>query len=382
MVRTAKSSGGLAIAVQTEAEQALLGKIANDVDCRPCPQCGLIQPDMAARSKIRWHRLLFFIFVPLLLLFVWAAGSPEGVPIDNAAVTATSFAGVAALLHLFVALYNPNHDRIANQRRAEAFVAGGHIHLVKQGEDPQPPPANLTLLHGVILLVVLAASPAFLAPVLVRAVGGWQASTDVTPNLVGPGEKARLFFHDCNLESAKGLWRGKATVQVLNAEELGVAATLSASSAEETWGSLRTKTKQPSSTIKPYVVLTLPDDENLIGKELQLKATLTITYPTQSGKQGVEDHTATISREATVRLSTAAGAAAYRTAWTYGATSGLLAYAFGAAGLYVLAVMLRARALPSSVLSASGGNEPGPRLEDDEVRNAKRRWGQGPMRLR
>jgi hypothetical protein len=385
MTRTTAASSNTAEIARSEAEQDIQRKMFGDVDPHPCPTCGLVQPDMAARRKVFGHALTMFLGGLVLLVFVLATRAPQPAPVEGAAVAAATTAGIAALIHLCLALYNPNHNRAHNRLRAEAEVTSGLVLVVQRGRDEGdwvPAPANLTVWHGLTLLAVLAAAPAFAVPLFVGQAGDVQPNPGLVPEVVGPGSQAIVHFSDTKIQAVKGLWRGNAVVQVLNADEAGVPATLPATSNEAVWGGMRPKGTEPNSAPDLYATLALPNDAALVGKTLQLKVTLKVTFPSQLSPKSIEDRTVTVSRELTVRLSSPDAAVAYRAAWLYGSAGGLLGSVLGGAALMGLALLLRSRAIPTALFApTNASNYAGPRISDSLVDDVNHRWGQGPRKL-
>jgi hypothetical protein len=169
--REAVGEGRLAECARREAETILFRRLARAVDRNPCPNCGLIQPDMVGQGKRRGHALATaaagLLLVPLIglnLVGGWLS-------FDEAARYATAIAGGAAVAHLAVALSNPNRDREANRRRGEMAVAAGRVEIVSRGTvtDSLPPTANVTPLHALALACVVLAAPAFLLPVFINS---------------------------------------------------------------------------------------------------------------------------------------------------------------------------------------------------------------------
>jgi hypothetical protein len=352
MARSASASSGASEVARMQASQSLHKRLARGIERRPCPHCGQMQPDMVAKSKFFWHTLVLVVSGLLLGCVAIAGGRPDGVPIDKAGMTAAWIAGIAAVIHLLVALANPNADRADNRKRSSAAVPAGNMEVVRpgvdEGQDPAPP--LFTLWHGLALLAVLAAQAAFLAPVFV----GWSvespSNADVVPAVVSPGDTVTLQFSDSKVESLRGLWRGEATVQVVNADEVGVPATLPAVTAADVWGPFRGKVRGSNSTAKLYARITIPAEPELVGKALKLKAALHVIYPSQMQGRAVDGCTLNVGKEFTIRVSSGEGAAAFRQAWSIGSTAGLAASVLGGFVLVMMAVALRARAEAAEVL--------------------------------
>jgi hypothetical protein len=382
LAREAKASAGMPDVARSKAEQQLSNKLAHDIDVRPCPHCGLVQPDMATQGKIGWYIPVLVLSGLLLVIFTLAASSPSGLPIESAAPLTAGIAGIAGLIYACVALGDPNADRAGNKKRAEADVFSGQVQVDRPGTDmgQAPAPAGVVWwLHGPALIGVLGAAAAFLAPLWATEHAEVQTNVDVNPSVVGPGEQGQVFFQNPNFESVKGAWRGSPTVQVLNAAELGVPETLPATSQDDKWpttvGKVRDLTSTPS---RLHAAFTLPGNAELVGKTIRLKVVLNVTYPVYGSGKAIEDRKLTMSREVEVRLSSPATAAAYRSAWTQGSVAGLLGSLLGGCLLLGMAMALRSKAGPNVVLplhTPPGYGGPG-RFGDDVLDNARRRWGQ------
>ncbi|HTK77504.1 MAG TPA: hypothetical protein VL371_19725 [Gemmataceae bacterium] len=167
IVREAGGESRNAASARQEAEEKLLRRLAREVDPNPCPNCGLIQPDMDGQGKARGHVLATAAAALLLLPLVGLTFIGE-LSIDEAARYAAAIAGGAAVAHLVTALSNPNRDREANRRRAEAAVAAGRVEMVSRGTliDSLPARRNVTAWHALALTCAVLAAPAFLLPVV------------------------------------------------------------------------------------------------------------------------------------------------------------------------------------------------------------------------
>src|SRR5262245_31362972 len=82
--RSGEGQGGLAELARGEAERELDQSLRHDIEVHPCPTCGLVQPDMVAQGKARWHGLAALAALPALLLL----GGYHVLPTDLAAMIA------------------------------------------------------------------------------------------------------------------------------------------------------------------------------------------------------------------------------------------------------------------------------------------------------
>src|ERR1700722_11110074 len=154
--RSAVGNSGAPEVARLNAQAALNNKMRHEIDVRPCPNCGLVQPDMIAKGKLPWHAVfavLSLVLLPLVLIPAMA----NGMSLDVAAVIAAGVVGVAALGHLGVALYDFIADREKNKRDAERDVAQGKTEVATSGsaDNFRPTPSNLSFAHLTCLVAVL-----------------------------------------------------------------------------------------------------------------------------------------------------------------------------------------------------------------------------------
>jgi hypothetical protein len=355
--RAGKAEAGQeALAVQ-EAEQKLVKKLNKEVDVHPCPTCGLVQPDMAAKWKILGHGA-FAAVALVAILAIAVPASWDFISLEFASMILGGVTGAAALAHVLLALVNYNSDRNANREQAEAEVAAGNVELVKPGDntDVKDAPANLTGLHALALAGVILAVPAFLAPVLLRPEGGWpickgDSNGGITPRLIAPGDQVDLSWRNYGIQSVKGLWRGQPRVEVLNAAEAGAPPTLSAAGCNAAWGDgIRAKTTEKRQSLSLYARVAIPNAPGLADKTLRLRVTMPITYPVVFAFNEFVDETSTDVRDFALRIASAEVRETYWSSWWTGVSLGVAGSVAGGFMLVWLALTLRSRAEPSEVV--------------------------------
>jgi hypothetical protein len=273
---------------------------------------------------------------------------------DLCGLLAAAVAGGFALFHLALALWNPNGDLEHNRQRAEREIAADQLEVVQPGSTPDPRkmPANLTLLHGLALLGLLLAGPAFLAAVYLRTSNGWVNHAEIRPELVGPGDELKVDMPARHVQAVRSTWRGEATAQVLNAAEVNCTPTLKATTRNETWGeSFRVKSEENGKPIHPYACLMLPDDPALGGKTLRVRVRLSIVYPAKGPDRSFHNERTSVVRDVNLQLTPAEGRSLYWTAWSLGAVAGFVGCILGGLVLMWQALRLGSKALPSTVVS-------------------------------
>jgi hypothetical protein len=360
--RSAEGRGVSEAGAAQNAEQAVYRVLAKEVDTRPCPNCGLVQPDMVARRKVYWHSFATLVplgLLPFVLLFsCWG----KGIPHPLGALIGAGVLGAAALAHLLIALYDPNRDRSANREKAQADLAARKAEVVQPGgsADLFAPPRNLTWAHAPALLAVAAAALAFLAPAFVPGGQDLPANQGLRPAVVGPGEEVTVAFSGHNIRSVDGRWRGRPSVQVLNAAEFARPPVLAAEGRDDDWGdSFMVKPSQKYVSPRLEARLQIPGDPALGGKSLRVRVAMDVAYPSASG-EGFKDwatgastfanRTAAVQQDYTIRLADAAVLRAYRRAWWTWGSLGVLGGVFGGGLLVWLGLSLRSRAHPTELM--------------------------------
>jgi hypothetical protein len=338
------------------AEHQLRRSLERDVDVYPCPTCGLVQPDMVARTKVPGHAIIT-VFMLALLPCVILPAVYHGITLHIAGLVCAGAAGVGALLHLLVAYRNPNRNRDANRERAKAEIERHRVEMVERGSmtDVSPPPRNLTVAHAVALLATAAGAVLFLGPELVRRSTDLPVNSDLTPFVAGPRDEVRIDFpKDHDLHSVGQRWRATATAKLLNAAEVGAPEELAASSSMQDWCdgfTVHAGTEHACPDL--WARVQLPDGDGVAGKTLRLQVSLDLVYPSDCGQSGLsptyQNRAARVTREFTVRVAEAEDKAVYESAWWLAVVGGPLGILGGGAVLVWLALALRSRARPTQV---------------------------------
>jgi hypothetical protein len=273
----------------------------------PCPGCGLIQPGMALWSRVGHPAAFLVAFFATLLIAGLSLSPARGGALAWAGVVV--FAAVAAV-HAVTAFCNPNRNRLANLVRAKQELAAGTLKLVRLGApgDAAPAPANVTAWHLAALLLVVPAPLAFFYPLFYEAGRpAPPANTHLKPEVVNPGDEVSYSLKGLRVQGV-GPWRGVPTVRVLNAREVGAPEKLAAQGSNERWGS-EVKVYAPTGTaplsngtLAPTICFTLPNDQALAGKTLQLGVNMHMTYAVLQGKYNFRNETASVSDTLSVQL--------------------------------------------------------------------------------
>jgi hypothetical protein len=369
------------------------GQAKPDVKLRPCPTCGLYQPDMIGSRRMRFH-------LGFGLLGAIAAGVVAGLGVSDAEperVMMWIAAGIAAatfLCQLAVTLWNPNRNPSANRSRAKRWLESGSL------EGERVPPTNrgdaglprwgFGLPQGLALAGIAFGIVLFVSAELIRLAFGWPLNEGWYPGVVGPGDESRLYFAE-RISPVKGLWNGQAGAELLNTPEVGLAdARLDTTTQQDTWqGNIWMSNKNDKTRLLyPWVAIRIPDSPQLAGAQLRIKANLTAEFPALRGGH-YENEQRSFTQTASVQLATTPGAGRlYATVWHVSAFGGAVWLLLMSLILVVDNWSLSRHANPRKVVTEEDDQDEDerprrrrrrddPRDEDDEPPRRRRRGHRG-----
>jgi hypothetical protein len=377
--RTVQGSGGSERQAHKNAEKNVVKALENEVDVRPCPTCGRVQPDMVGQVKAGRHALVAWGSLLLLALFV-ILGAAHALTYTAAGLASAAVALVAAGVHVAVALPDPNADTDRNKNQAERFVDDGTLEVTTRGKEDgsDPPPKPTGLAHWLGILAVGWSAVVLLAPVIAKSAARWPTNPEYVPEVVGPGDEFKMRFAE-SIEAVKGYWSGQPTVLVLNPEEVGNTPVRGTGS-NTTWGDTISGKSVSNRTTTPYAHIQVPNDPRLVGKSLRLRVTMNVSYPQKSGNS-FENQRTTVARDIQVTLAAAGAGAHYTRTFWLGSVVGALLCVCGGFYLRSLGKELRKHANPADVESVKDDDEddegeddrPRRRRDDDEDRPRRRR---------
>ncbi|MGL4552091.1 MAG: hypothetical protein ACRC33_13000 [Gemmataceae bacterium] len=346
--RTGSASGGPGTGQATRAAYDANRAILSGIEEHPCPDCGVVQPDMVGKSKATWH-LTFTAITGVILLFIFLPALGGSLPLDRAGEAAAAVAGFALLGHLVTALYNPNWSLKGNQEESRGKMRQGEMVVDSPGQpmNPAAVPANLTAAHLVCLMAILAAPLGFLAARFVSQQYPMPRNPGCTPDVISPGESVRIPI-ETKVRTYGGYWCATASAKLLNADELGVTAPFHAGSETHRWNRMLVvkDSDNPLEGINPWVKLIIPDDPALSGKKLRLQVTLMLTYPIQARRGADPLEAATkVQREVSLELAEAGAERLYRLAWYVGGGGGMAGCVLGGLVLTLLGLVTRSHAI-------------------------------------
>lgn len=311
--RKAQGTGNTESDAGAAAEKQAIQKMQGEVDERPCPHCGCLQPDMIGQEKANSHLgfMGFAAAAALALLIMAIIPSATWMPYSLAAYILGGISAVVLVAHWAVALGNPNSNKARNREKAEKLVDAGEMEAVRKPSEDRAEGDPRAVVAGAMvwLLAATVGLLLILAPVILKAVNGWSSNDGLKPDVVGPGDTVRVYF-DTSIDCVSKLWSGSPQA---TATAGGKSITLSATASNDTWGmQMSVKNSQKNTRPTLWADVTIPKDDALAGQTLALTVKMDVRYPTMQGGNNFGDGRtqATLTRD--LRLSAVSAGASYR----------------------------------------------------------------------
>jgi hypothetical protein len=314
-VRKLQGQGNSERAALDALNKKVESAVGAEVDMRPCPTCGRLQPDMVGQEKSTAHTVvgvlaLLLCIAPVVLgaTYVLAGNVPT--------YLVAGVLGVAALLQVLVAIENNNRNTDKNLDKLQKYLDDGSLESVKPGDTGNLGTAIPLLRGGVLvgLVVVLLSVVLALLPFGFQMMNGFAFNADTKPDVISPGDTVTLYF-PTEIDCVKKNWRSVSvvnavknmpklpagnvqvnldflpyqppTARIANFAEFGIAEPkIETSSSQDTWGQqFRVKSREKHTHPWIWATAKLPDDPKLEGKIVQLEIEMDVLYPKVSGDQ-------------------------------------------------------------------------------------------------
>lgn len=373
--RSVTGQGGNESAAERAAEQAAMRAMEREVDQRPCPRCGCLQPDMIAQGKSRTHRWLALILLALSAAVV-AFGLISSATLVTYAIAGLILVVMSALalpIHAAVALSNPNKNKDANRNRAAKAVDTGLVEEVADEDldlaDGEPRAVG----RGVLLLLILGVVGTLftVAPFALKAVSGWPTVEGTKPEVLSPGDSVTVWFPD-RIQAVKGLWSGSPRVTVVNDGGAGPL-NISATASRDNWGNTISGKSVSNSSPNLWAELKVPDNAALAGKTIEVRVDMDLNYPTAIGNT-FDNVTGKVTGTKKLTFAAAGASGTYRLSFWLAILGAVLVAVCGF-GLAASAGALRKLAAPATVeqFEKDGGRRRRDDDEDEDDRPRRRR---------
>lgn len=324
--RSVEAGASTQQAAQVEADKKLQTALDTTFDIRPCPVCGLVQPEMVGQARADQHGcMLGLAFLLIMVLgFLWN-GDYFGYRTQMAIALFTCI--FMTVKHIAAALHNPNNDLAANKVKAAADVKAGTTELIEAGNDPKidyvptdiPAQMKLAFMLLLISLVVLPFAE------LIRIPAGWGYNDHCVPPVAGPGDKVRYTPGE-SIESVKGYWNSAPVIMVKNAAELGVPPDSFSAlpHTDYTTNVIQTTNYMKSATAKVYVDFTIPKLGQLARKKVDLDIRLNVKTPIYRFDNTFTEQAQTINLSKQFTVGPAGANDQYLFFWFAGMISGIV----------------------------------------------------------
>jgi hypothetical protein len=336
-----------------KAEAAAQRAMAREVERRPCPNCGLYQPEMVARGRQPLHRWVLLIamlgFAILAVLKVACL-----VPADRALMIAIAAAALLGGLGFLIDRRNPNRNLEANRAKAQQEIAAQRMRILQPGTcTPHAPRGEFTTRSVVSTMLAcgltIIALAVLAAPELLRRQAGWPLNADAYPPVIGPGDTTRLYLPDW-ISSVKGYWKGKSrvTAQVADNPAAGNVA-IPSRTQQSDWGkTISAKEDEKAGRSRLWLEMRLPPDSVPPGKTIVCDIDLAVEYPAISeDRRHFSPCAEQFHRQVTLKLSAPLAAGRYEMWWWAGFCGG--------GGLLVVSIFMRLRGASALLHSANRG---------------------------
>jgi len=364
--RQVKGTGGTQMAAANAAQQSAAKAVNGEVDQHPCPECGLVQADMAAVAQwptFKWSILFGVLGVAVACVL----GLSELTSIAISAYLASGVVVFASLGLLAGVLKNPNKDMEANAQASRLRLQGGEISKVP-GEvgasaafaisfgsasvsTPGPTPGGPTL-GGLIGLAIAAMAilPA-IAPEAIRLVSGWPLNPEFYPQVVGPGDSPHVYFKQ-RISSVNAMWRGSVTSTVTSADDPQlIGRILQGDTKKSNWGLTISSENSGNSTRPFWAKITIPQDPLYAGQTIRLNINANAVFPAVMGRDQFMEQRQDFARSAQLHLSGENAGLFYKTSWYAGQAIAALLLIIAGVQLYLMNRKLRKSALPTEICS-------------------------------
>ena len=303
--RKVKGTGPSETMAEQNAENQASKTIEKEVDFRPCPACGCLQPDMVAQQKRRFHNsvTVAFLTIAAIVLTIAAIPSATFLTYSTASVIVFVAAAIGLAVHVVTALSEPNKNPDDNLGKAETMLDQGTMELVSKADADMADGAPKSVVPMALPLLGLLAvcTLALIAPFAGKLVFGWGSAAGTKPEVVGPGDKLTVYFPE-RIDCVKSTWNGtgNATITV-DGEAKTFPAT--ATSHTETWSNdMFVKRSQEHTSPSVWAEVQLPKDADLVGKTITIQTDLTVNYPSMTGGNRFDVRTQQMSTTTKVKL--------------------------------------------------------------------------------
>ena len=365
--RTIQGTGNTEKAAHASANKIVEKTLRQEVDVRPCPSCGRIQPDMIGQVKARGHALVGWLSLPILAIFI-VLGATYVLGGSIAPMIVASISAAVVVFNIVIAIGNPNGNLEANRSSTEKSVRKGDVEITEEGKTSglEKPPHPMGIPHGIGIAAGGLAALVALAPIICTSFNGLKVNRDSYPQVVSPGDAVTVYFDD-TIDCVKSYWSGSPMARVTNAAELGVAEGISSTSKNSTWGgSISVKRSEVHTSPSIWATLTLPSDPKIANQTIRVRLNMNVRYLNSDASDRFLDQNKQMSKDVEIVVSPPGASTKYGTLWWLGMVGGSLLSVGSCFYLRSLAKSLQAHAIPPDIESIQDEEQDDEADDDDE----------------
>ncbi len=282
------------------ASKRIHRQLTTEPNAVACPDCGQFQPDLIGQTQASAHGVVTLLSVAAIIAVAFGCWLFSVQP-GRMATLLAGVCVVTAVGHIVVGNRNLNSHPAENRLLSRRMEDDGELDVTHSGDKEQirPPIGPFTRWHITGVFGVLLAIGGLLTPAAVRE-RPTESDVQITAS---PGETIDFTFEE-TIETVNGLWKGTPKVTVLNPQEFSNRPpAIFAISHEDTWPP-NVKIEGGRERIRPqlWAKVTIPDDDRLAGKTLDLKIDLEVNYPGIDNKI-VRDRRTNLWKDVSVKVS-------------------------------------------------------------------------------
>ncbi len=365
--RTIQGTGNSEKAAHASANKNVEATLRQQVDVRPCPSCGRIQPDMIGQVRAANHSIVGWVTMSIVSMFV-VLGATYVLGASVAPFIVAIVLAAAAVVNLLIAIRNPNSDLEANRSGTEKSVRKGEVEITEEGKTSglEKPPHPMGIPHWIGIGAGALAALVVLTPVICTSFNGLKTNRESYPQVVSPGDAVTVYFDD-SIDCVKSYWSGSPLAKITNAADLGIAEGMSATSKNSTWGgNISVKSSEKHTKPSIWATLALPSDAKLAKQTIRVRVNMNVRFPNADASDRFNDQNKQMSKEFEIAVSPPGASAKYGTIWWLGMVGGSLLSVGSCFYLRSLAKSLQAHAIPPDVESIADEEKDDDADEDDD----------------
>lgn len=286
-----------------QAFEANVIQAAAGIDSHPCPNCGVVQPEMVAAKRKKHYIWQMIIFTCMFLSTILIAYF-HVIHYTTAVLIHFCGAFIIVIWHLITNIRNPNNNlaaqlKIAKQREQQP----SQLKLEKQGNlEGNMPPNEITHIYSGFLSALCALSLLLIVtPEIVRSVQKWPLNPQWYPQIIGTNDTSTYYLQK-TIRSLKGYWRGVAVANIFVKGQIP-SIDAQAITNNNSWGqTINFEGSERDTKSHIYAQVTIPSQSQLQNKEVLSVIYIEYEYPKFMGGNSYMILNGEVEEKASVKL--------------------------------------------------------------------------------